>query len=243
MTEPDTITREPAPTKFSGLAGLAVITVTMPTLFWLGFGIVDGFAYGFTAFLVLLAAAVEYLPQLTERVAGTGSAPFAKLKPRWFDRLGVVWLLSIPFAPFVTWVLRNAMDLDSTNWFWPLGLSALFCVVVPIVCVLPLLRYVRRGTAGVALTILAAGTGFPVATGAGSAYDFVFGPVWQEIEIVRPIDIDYMTRSGRIMSIDAAYVDLADGRRLSRASTVPLQVGKAQALVLRGVGRIIAVRP
>ncbi|HQV04973.1 MULTISPECIES: hypothetical protein [unclassified Novosphingobium] len=150
------------------LSELLLIAVTIPGLFWLGYGVVDGFAIGFTVFLVLLTAAVEYLPALTERIAAQQAADGGVARPaRWFDILGVGWLLAIPFAPLLGWITRSAIDLDRSNWHWWLGLSALLCVVVPLVCVLPLLRYVRRGSAGIALAILAVGTGFPVATRAG----------------------------------------------------------------------------
>lgn len=223
------------------LGELALIAMTIPALFWLGFGRIDGFAIGFTVFLVLLAAAVEFLPGLTDRIAAQQAADgTARPAPRWYDGLGVIWLLAIPMAPALGWFIRSAIDLDRTNWHWWLGLSAFLCVLVPLVCVLPLLRFIRRGSAGTALAILAVGTGFPVWTGAGSAYDWVRGPEWQAVIIARLDNLDYVSRGRRVLAEDV-FVELADGRSLSRATGVVLREGPARILVLRGIGRVIDV--
>jgi hypothetical protein len=229
---------QPAP-PFKGLIGLAMIAVLIPTLFYLRFGMVDGYALAFTAFLVMMGAAVEFLPQATDKAAAQHPDPHP-VKQRWFDMLGVVWLLAIPLAPFFTWILRNMVDIDQTNWTWVLGVTAFFCVVVPLVCVLPLLRYIRRGTAGMALTVLAIGTGFPVATGAGSAYDVIRGPEWQSVTIENLRGLNYKASSSVEVNARDVFVDLADGRTLSRASSVELETGPARLLVLRGIGRVIA---
>lgn len=233
---------EPPSSEFSGLKGLALICVLIPAMFWLGFGRIDGFVLGFTAFLALLAAAVEYLPGITERALERSAKEGPPPLPGPFDALGIVWLLSIPFAPFLTWLLRNSAGVDHGNWRDVLGITAFFCVAVPLVCCLPLLRFVRRGTARISLTILALGTAFPVVMGAGSAYDVLRGPEWQTVEVTRLIDLDRLSNKGTRITADAIEVDLADGRRLSRAPGVPLQLGPARVLVLRGTGRIIAAR-
>jgi hypothetical protein len=191
--------------------------------------------------MVMLAAAVEYLPRAADRAAtaGAGQPP---IRGRWYDKLGVVWMLSIPFAPVFSWILTNAIDVDAGNWRWLLGLRAIFCVAVPAICVLPLLRYVQRGTAGIALAILAIGTGFPVAAGIDSAYDLVRGPAWQEVTIKDIRDIDFTTGTGTQVHAGGVQVKLADGRTLSRSPKVPLRPGLADVLVLRGFGRIIGAR-
>ena len=200
--------------------------MAIPLLFWMKFGRIDGFAVGFTAFLLMLAAAVEYLPAAVDKAEAQGLDRVPRTQPRWYDRLAVGWLLAIPFAPALSWMLRSGVDVDRANWIWVLGISALLSVVVPLVCVLPLLRYVRRGTAGISLTILSVGTGFPVATGAGSAYDVLRGPEWQSVTITH---IDGLV----------PLVELADGRTLSYSTAIPLQVAPARLLVLRGFERVI----
>ncbi|WP_309621722.1 hypothetical protein [Novosphingobium sp.] len=238
MPERDPPRPLPTSPRFTGLRGLALIAVAVPAMFWLGFGRIDGFALAFTAFLVMLAAGVKYLPALTARIEQEQAGHTAPSISQ-FDALGVVWLLSIPFAPFFTWILRNMAPLDASDWTTVLGISAFCCVVVPIVCVLPMLRFERRGTAHLALPILAIGTAFPVATGAGSAYDIVRGPVWQSVTVVRLVNIDRLTSKGTRVRAEAVFVDLADGRQLSRAENVKLHEGPARVKVLRGTRRII----
>lgn len=237
MTDTDSPQQQP-PGKAKGLIGLLLIAVLIPAVFLLRFGRVDGYGIAFTAFLVMIGAAVEYLPAATDKAAAQYPGPHP-VKPRWYDKLGVVWLLAIPFAPFFTWILRNMVDIDQSNWTWVLGTSAFFCVVVPLVCVLPMLRYIRRGTAGMALTILAIGTGFPVATGAGSAYDVVSGPAWQSVTITSLGDLNYKVSSSVEVDAKDVFVELADGRTLSRTEGVRLDIGPARLLVLRGIGRVI----
>lgn len=191
-------------------------------------------------FLAMLAAAIEYLPRLTMTAATGPDRPPSS--GRWYDKLGAIWLLSIPFAPFLSWLLTNAFDVDAGNWRWLLGLRALFCVAVPAICVLPLLRYVRRGNAGIALTVLALGTGFPVAAGIGCVYDLVRGPAWQSVTITSIRDVDFTTRIGTRIHAGQVLVELADGRELSRSPEVPLRIGPADVFVLRGFGRIIGAR-
>lgn len=239
MTEAGPESGKEVQPKAHGLRGLAIIAIVIPGMFWLGFGRVDGFAIGFTAFLVMLAAGVEYLPGLTEKVQDQGFGQDPALGSPWMAMAGVVWLLSIPLAPALTWLLRNVIGVDRGNWNALLGLTTLTCVVVPLFCALPLLRYVRRGTARYALAILAIGTGFPVAMGAGAAYDVVLGPAWQDVEIERLVPVEYMTGKGTQVKAEAAFVRLADGRKLSRARGVLLQPGPARLLVLRGIGRVI----
>lgn len=236
--------KTPGSKRLGTLTSVALLSVGLPGIWWLEFGRVDGFAIGMTAFLVLLAIAVEYVPRQAIEDAGQSVSPERPAaKARWFDRLGVAWLLAIPFAPFFGWLLTSVVDVNRTNWPWLLGARASLCVVVPIVCVLPLLRYVRRGTAAPALAILALGTAFPVTTGFGAAYDVVRGPDWQTVTIERIEGVHYTTRLGTHVDANGVFLELADGRELVRSRTVPVRKGSAQLLVLRGLGRVIDVRP
>ena len=223
----------------SGLLGIAVGAALFLCAFWLRFGRIDQYALGFAAFLVLLAAGFEYLPREALKAQGLDQRPTYRQHP--LDVLGVVWLLAIPFAPALSWMLTNFFDVGVGNWRLLLGVRAALCVVLPVVCVLPLLRFIRRGTAGIACAILALGTGYPVATAAGSAYDVVEGPVWQDVVIERFADFGFRARGGTSVRVDNALVELADGRSLTRSARVQLRRGPARLLVLRGFGRVIDV--
>jgi hypothetical protein len=221
--------------------GLLFTVLFIPALFWLEFGAIDGYALSFTAFLVMLQLMVEYLPKLATdaNLEASARAAAAKKVTRFESVCGGVWALSIPFAPFLTWVLTNAFDVNSANWRLLLGTRAFLCVVVPIVTVLPLLRSVRRGFAGVQIVVFAIGTGFPVATGAASAADFVAGPVWQDVTIDGVRDVAFRTTAGTDVRAPGALVDLGDGRTLTRSAGVALEGGPMRVFILRYTGRIL----
>ena len=215
------------------------IAVVIPAIFWLKFGSVDGFALGLTAFLLILGAVVEFVPRRADALAAEGHA---KITPGRFDSLGAVWALSIPFAPLLSWVLTNAFDVDASNWRALLGIRAALCVVLPLVTVWPLVRYVRRGTAGVSIAVLVVGTGLPVASGVGSAFDVLAGPAWQDVTVAQLGDSDFKLQGREVRAPDAV-VKLSDGRSLGRSADVAVHEGRMRLLVLRGFGRIIDAVP
>jgi hypothetical protein len=232
-TEPAESKRWPLPVQF------LFIAVVIPAVFWLRFGSVGGFALGLTAFLLILGAIIEFVPRKGDALAAETAV---KITPGRYDSLGVVWAFSIPFAPFLSWVLTNAFDVDASNWRALLGIRATLCVVLPLVTVLPLVRYVRRGTAGVSIAVLVVGTGFPVATGAGSAFDVIAGPSWQDVTITQLDDSDFKLQGREVRAPDAV-VKLSDGRSLSRSADVAVHEGRTRLLILRGFGRIIDAVP
>lgn len=216
--------------------GLLLIAGTLPGLFWLKFGRVDGFASAFTAFVLLLVAAANYLPRWTERVAADKDlAP--PPKPYWFDKLGCIWALAIPFAPAAAWFLTNMIGIDRSNWQWMSWMRVVLCIAVPLFCVLPLLRYLRRGTVTLGLTVIVIGTAFPVITALGAVEDLAYGPTWQDV-VVAYLDRPRLLGHG---PADDAHVSLglADGRWLLRSADVPLRTGPARLLVLDGAGYAI----
>ena len=219
-------------------AQLLLIAVVIPAVFWLKSGTVDGFAIGITAFLMMLASAAEFLPR---SVDDQTAARLAKIAPTRFDFLATVWALSIPFAPFLSWVLTNALDVNAANWRVLLGIRAALCVVVPLISVWPLVRYVTRGTAGIMITVLVLGTGFPVLTGLGAARDVIEGPEWQDVTVSGSMDV--VSRTGQRVLAPSAVVELDDGRSLSRSPSVAIHEGPMRLLVLKGFGRIIAAMP
>ena len=220
----------------STLLGILGIAVGMPLVFYLKFGRIDGYAIAVTAFFVLLALAVELFSG-----SWTSTVPPSMVARSRWDALGVVWLLSIPFAPFFTWALTSFFDVNEGSYRGLLGTRALLSVVLPVVCALPLLRYVLRGAIAVMLAVLCVGTAFPVITGLGSAYDVLVGPRWETVTIVAMHDVDFRTGAGTRVHNRNVYAELADGRTLTHATGIELHTGSARLLVLRGIGRAIGV--
>jgi hypothetical protein len=216
------------------LLSLLVIFVLVTFAFWLRFGEMGiSLGIGLAGFLSLIVAAIWY----SGRVPSDAQAP--KLRPSRFDGLGVVWLLAVPFGPFLGWSATE--QLTAENWQVVAGICAVLCVVLPAVCVLPLLRYVRGPYAVPAGAILLIGTAFPFIIGLGAALDFVGGPVWQNVEVKSVRASSFTTEFGTRVTAPQAFADLIDGRTLRPVSTVDIHSGPARVLVLQGLNRIIDV--
>lgn len=211
----------------------------MLAAFYLWFGEIDGYAVAFTAFLLILAAGFDQIPRFRARALAEGldpAPPYARRE----GCVGAIWMLSFPFAPFVSWALIQLVGINQSNWRWLLALIVTLCIIVPAISVLPLLRYLRRGFVAFQLTVLALGTGFPIVTALGSAHDLIAGPVWQVATVEQIGTAKSMRGHGAVEDLNE--IVLADGRKLVRASEVELRPGRAQLLVLTGTRRIIAAR-
>jgi hypothetical protein len=216
---------------------LLVTAIGIPLLFLLAFGEIDEFAYGVTGFLLLLELAVGILPQKSAEL----SAGLSKVKRGRFDFLGAIWLLSIPFGPFSGWILTNAFDITLSNWRLLFAIRATVTVLVPLVCVLPLLRYVRGRTAFFILGVLVLGTAFPVLTGIHAAIDVVRGPDLESVNVTGFQDVAYRTKLS-VIRIPGAFVDLSDGRRFTHSQKVLVHPGETKILVLRANRYILDAR-
>jgi hypothetical protein len=229
---------ENRPKQWSLPVSIVATAVLIPLAFWLRFGYVDGYGYGVTLFLILLEVAVEVLPL---RVDAAEKKPPPPVPRGRFDFLGVIWLLLIPFGPFLGWFFTSYFDVDAGNYRLLLSIKTVLCVIGPVVCVLPLLRYLRHPYVSFGLAVLAIGTGFPILMGIHAAGDLVRGPHWQDIQITGFRDIANNTQAGTRVRIAGAFVELADGRTLTRTQQIKLHKGAAHVLVLRGMARIIDV--
>lgn len=228
-----------APKKLAFWPGALAIALGVPALFWLRFGTVNGYALAVTAFLLLLVLGIEFIPRLNQKYGGELSE--LKVEPKWYDKLGVVWLLAIPFAPFFGWAQQALAELGPNNYRAILGVRAFLTVVVPVVTMLPLLRYVRGRASAYALLILFTGTAFPISTGYVAAADFVTGAVWQTIEIVQLERVTFLRSASR--KTGTIIATLSDGRVLEANSRVVTpHSGLSRALVLVRAGQILAVQ-
>jgi hypothetical protein len=219
--------------------GVAAIAVLFPAMFWFRFGDLR-FGIAVAGFLLLLVLAVQFLPKLDRKYGAEQAA--LKVKPRVLDRLAVVWLLAVPFAPFLAWVIGSLATVNVRTWRWVLGAEAFLCVALPLTCALPLLRYVRGRAAPYSLLILFLGTGFPVSIGWSSAADFVRGPKWEPVDVAGSVRV-HLTVRGRDVPTRTLKIRLADGRVLEAdAEQVDVRTGACRILVLRSSRRILAVQ-
>ena len=218
------------------LPGLLLVALTLPALFVMILG-EESLEYGiaFTALWILVLLLIRY----TESVPTEEKKPVAYTPSR-FDFLGAIWLLSIPFGPLIGWTATE--QLTAGNWQIVAGTRAFLCVLLPMICVLPLLRFIRGRHAVACVIILSVGTAFPMLTGLGSAFDVVYGPVWQDVDVEAVRAEGKALRSGSSVNIPDARVDLADGRTVRPVVSAPVHRGPMRVLVLRGLNRIIDAR-
>src|SRR5437660_12144013 len=115
---------KPPPSQLPFWPRIAVIAVVIPGMFWVGTG-EWGLGMGLAAFLILLLIAAQYLPEMGQKYAAEQAA--VKAEPSWFDLLGVIWLLAIPFAPLAAWLIDSLSTLTVRNWRTVLGAEAILC--------------------------------------------------------------------------------------------------------------------
>lgn len=155
-----------------------------------------------------------------------------KAKPGPLEIMSVIWFFAIIVSPLFVGFL-GIFDRTPSNWRLLSGISAAVTIILPLVCVLPWLRYVRGRAAPLVLAFLAVGTAFPALFGLESAIDFVRGPEWQTVNVAT-------------FGADESHViRLSDGRLLTYAEKLypALRLGEPQRfLLLRASGYILAVR-
>lgn len=217
--------------------GIILIAVLIPTIFWLRFGKIDGFVIAFTVFLILLVTAVEFLPGLGRKYGNEASPK--NVSPSRFDKLGVVWLLSIPFAPFLSWSIHEFFSITINNWQIILGITAGLCVLLPCICVLPLVRYLKGKTALVGTLILIIGTCFPVIIGWNSMLDLIEGPQERSV-VVSDVHNIYYTRNFKTIPTDILEITFDDGVVFQANSKyVSAKTGVQTLVLLEHVGVVI----
>jgi hypothetical protein len=223
------------PRKGELVGGLVLAGIGIPMLFRVLLG-ERGLHLGIaiTAFGILIAVAARYLSAIPSEERTKAFSPGR------FDFLSVVWLLSIPFGPFIGWSFTEGLTAE--NWDLMAGVRAVVCILVPAICVLPMLRAIRGPHAvGVGLVVFGL-TAYPIVIGLGAGYDVLAGPVWQDVEVERTRDEVLLIRGLGVVSEENAYVDLTDGRTLRPVEGVRVHEGRMDLLVLRGLGRILDSR-
>jgi len=204
-------------------SGVILLVVCIPFCFWIRFGRIDGFSIALTGFLVFILIAIEFIPTLNIKFGKEQEAIKVARGP--LDWLGVVWLLSIPFAPFLMWLFSSATIVTLENWKTLLSIRTLICVAIPSLSGLPLLKYVRGKASPYSLFILVIGTGFPISFGWNSMRDFTQGPI-QEYALVVDVVRVHTSLTHHIISANIIEVKLSDGRIF--------EANSAQVNILRG---------
>lgn len=219
---------------------LVPVVVAFGILYWFGDGAARTMILGLSGFLGLILLAIKATDKRDS--AADNDSPVEKVKPLAIEKLGVVWLLLIPFGPLALYAITNLVRLTPQNWQNVLFVKTLLCVILPVLCVLPLIRFLRGKNALKGAVVLTVGTAFPVWVGWASIADLLHGPAWEKIDVVG-IRERVREGKGRVIKSDVYDLRLRDGRELeANAKTVALRYGPQSALILDSLGIVIDTR-
>jgi hypothetical protein len=146
-------------------AGIAASVLLFLLIFWLYFGELPPFAWGFAIFLVLL----QVLIILGLRLRNTTEFHAEKeLRNDWLDRVGAWWLMACAFGAFFGWicgVVAPSFPAYMTAFHIARIVST---ILLPVITLTPNLRYIGGRAALVQVPIAFCLTLLPVISGLGS---------------------------------------------------------------------------
>ncbi|HVS72588.1 MAG TPA: hypothetical protein VHQ47_15130 [Phycisphaerae bacterium] len=134
----------------------------------------DAFDGYFTLFIVLLCLLIALAFFFTDRPDF-----HASVKPSTspLEILGGLWLPVCAFSPFFGWIITSgAIPITHATWHILYALRAILCILLPLLCALPLLRYIRGKAALIQIPLLLIITTLPLLAGLNYARDLVSGP-------------------------------------------------------------------
>jgi hypothetical protein len=160
--------------------GLLVIAVIMPLQFYVRFGEVPPFGWGFTLFLLLLAILIE-----VGLVLGPRTEYHTTVQPTggWQDYLGGMWLFACAFSPLAGWFLTSAFPITTDNWRLVYFMRTVTCIGLPFITALPNTRYLVGKAARVGAPILLGITLIAMLAGMWTYLDLLQGSQPATVEI------------------------------------------------------------
>jgi ABC-type phosphate transport system permease subunit len=159
-------------TQMALAAPTAVLLI--PLIFWLQYGVINGFAWGLAAFLAaicLLTAVGIYFKPHSEYHSPV------PLHGGIGDAIGSFWLISCVLGILVSWFVSERTIFPEDSWKSIYRDWVLFSIVLPLVTAVPLFRYLRGRSILIGLPLLLIITLIPVWMAAGAASDLLYGPV------------------------------------------------------------------
>lgn len=154
--------------------GIGVSIAIVLVRFWAEFGYIPTFAIGFSTFL----AAFQVLLIVGFRFADrTDVHTTVKPKNDKFDELGSWWLMACVFGAFFGWLAGNMVSLIPDQWRVVMTVKVFFTIVVPVVTMVPNLRYISRNSAFIQIPLLTVVTMLPVLIGTGALISLITGVI------------------------------------------------------------------
>jgi hypothetical protein len=151
---------------------------------------------GFEIFLLLVALGfyLAYRPEYHTKVEMRGD---------WLDKVGAAWLFVIAFGPMFGWAVTSSVfNVTLASWRWQYGIRAALSIALPVLTMLPLLRYARGKAAMIALPLLIGLTALAALSGSWTMRDLLDGPVIRQATIAK----GYV---GKVVMLDAQPLNVS----------------------------------
>lgn len=144
--------------------GIVLSTVFLIGLFWLQFGVVDGFAWLIAiiaaGFQILLVIGLRHKDRLNEGPYVRGNATL--------DMIGALWLVAVVFGAVIGWFTGSlAVSIPAAAIPFH-AVTVLLTIVLPFLTSLPNYRYVNGSRAIIMLPMLLILTALPMLLGIAS---------------------------------------------------------------------------
>jgi hypothetical protein len=134
----------------------------------------DAFDWSFTLFVVLLCLLIALGLFFADRPAFRTTVKPTRSPA---NILAAFWLPACAFGPFFAWITTSgAIPITHTTWHTLYAIRALLCVALPLLCVLPLLRYISGKAALIQIPLLLLITTLPLLAGLNYTRDLIAGP-------------------------------------------------------------------
>ncbi len=145
-------------------AAVSVATAAVLTLlvFWLHDGELDAFAFGFTGFLVVLQILMIVGLRFRNRADVHVTKP---AKGDLIDKIGGLWLIACAFGALFGWTCGQLAVSWPAYRILFYSASVVFSIILPVLTMLPNLRYLQARAAAIQVPILVLVTGLAAIPG------------------------------------------------------------------------------
>jgi hypothetical protein len=149
------------------LAAILISAALILLRFWFYFGELSFFACGFVIFTSVLQILIIVGLRFQNRMDFHTTK---SVRNNWFDKLGAWWLVACAFGAFFGWICGNLANAFPAFKMVILTAEIFFTIFLPIITMLPNLRYVGAKASVVQIPILFFVTVLPMLVGLNSLF-------------------------------------------------------------------------
>lgn len=138
-------------------------------IFWLNFGELNWFAVSFAIFLCVFQILLIVGLRFRDRTDVHAEKP---LQNDWIDKIGAWWLVACAFGVLFGWgIVKTAAFFPGIDSVYFHAARVFLTIFLPILTMLPNVRYVGRNSAHIQIPMLFGITLLPILSGLGSLFE------------------------------------------------------------------------